>query len=138
MEPTSPAFQADSLHLSQGVHISLQTLLLTISIFDIYSDIELLNHMVILLLPWQFSWLRIPLQCKEPGFDPWGGKISWRRAWQLTLVFLPGEPPWTEEPGGLQSMGSQRAGYDLVTEQQQQIGTLHTIREKKVNTSHVI
>ena len=22
------------------------------------------------------------------------------------LVFLPGESPWTEEPGGLQSMGS--------------------------------
>ena len=23
--------------------------------------------------------------------------------------------PWTEEPGGLQSMGSQRAGHDLAT-----------------------
>ena len=28
-------------------------------------------------------------------------------AWQPTPVFLPGEPPWTEEPGGLQSTGSQ-------------------------------
>ena len=28
--------------------------------------------------------------------------------------------PWTEEPGGLPSMGSQRAGHDRVTEQQQQ------------------
>ena len=26
--------------------------------------------------------------------------------------------PWTEEPGGLQSMGSQRAEHDLATEQQ--------------------
>ena len=26
------------------------------------------------------------------------------------------EIPWTEEPGGLQSTGSQRAGHDLVTE----------------------
>ena len=25
--------------------------------------------------------------------------------------------PWTVEPGGLQSMGSQRVGHDLVTEQ---------------------
>jgi len=25
---------------------------------------------------------------------------------------LPGEPPWTEEPGGLQSMGSQRVGHN--------------------------
>ena len=24
--------------------------------------------------------------------------------------------PWTEEPGGLQSMGSQRVGHDCVTE----------------------
>ena len=29
------------------------------------------------------------------------------------------EIPWTEEPGGLQSMGSQRVGQDWVTEQQQ-------------------
>jgi len=26
------------------------------------------------------------------------------------------EVPWTEEPGGLQSMGLQRVGHDLVTE----------------------
>ena len=32
------------------------------------------------------------------GFDPWIGRIPWRRAWQPTLVFLPGESPWTEEP----------------------------------------
>ena len=30
--------------------------------------------------------------------------LPWRE-WQPTLVFLPGESPWTEEPGGLQSMG---------------------------------
>ena len=27
--------------------------------------------------------------------------------------------PWTGEPGGLQSMGLQRVGHDLVTKQQQ-------------------
>ena len=36
-----------------------------------------------------------------------GWKIPWRRKWQPTPVFLPGESPWTEEPGGLQSTGSQ-------------------------------
>ena len=30
------------------------------------------------------------------------------------------EIPWTEEPGGLQSMGSQKGGHILVTKQQQQ------------------
>ena len=27
-------------------------------------------------------------------------------------VFLPGESPWTEVPGGLQSMESQRVGHN--------------------------
>ena len=31
------------------------------------------------------------LQFRRPGFDPWVGKIPWRRAWQPTPVFLPGE-----------------------------------------------
>ena len=48
----------------------------------------------------------------EPGFDPWVGKIPWRRKWQPTPVFLPGESPWTEEPGRLQSMGWQRLRHD--------------------------
>ena len=26
-----------------------------------------------------------------PRFDPWVGKIPWRREWPPTLVFLPGE-----------------------------------------------
>ena len=43
-------------------------------------------------------------------FSPWVGKMPWRRAWQPTPVFLPGDSRWTEELGGLQSMGSQRVG----------------------------
>ena len=31
------------------------------------------------------------LQCRRSEFDPWVGKIPWRRGWQPTLVFLPGE-----------------------------------------------
>ena len=49
---------------------------------------------------------------KKCGFDPWVGKIPWRRKWQPTPVFLPGESPWTEQPGGLQSKGSHRVRYD--------------------------
>ena len=33
----------------------------------------------------------ICLQCGRPGFDPWVRKIHWRRKWQPTTVFLPGE-----------------------------------------------
>ena len=31
------------------------------------------------------------LQCGRLGFDPWVGKIPWRKKWQPTPVFLPGE-----------------------------------------------
>ena len=31
--------------------------------------------------------------------------VTLRSAWQPTPVFLPGESPWTEVPGRLQSMG---------------------------------
>ena len=37
-----------------------------------------------------------------------GWDDPWRSAWQPTLVFLPGESPWTKEPGRLQFTGSQR------------------------------
>ena len=40
----------------------------------------------------------LPLQCGGPGFNPWVGKIPWRRAWQPTPVFLP------EKPHGQRSM----------------------------------
>ena len=48
---------------------------------------------------------------KRWGFEPWVGQIPWRKAWQLTLVFLPGESHWTEEPGGLQSTGLHRVRH---------------------------
>ena len=31
------------------------------------------------------------LEYRRPGFNPWVGKIPWRRTWQPTPVFLPGE-----------------------------------------------
>ena len=42
-------------------------------------------------LPVGLRWWRIFLQCGRPGFDPWVGKIPWRREWQPTPVLLTGE-----------------------------------------------
>ena len=43
-------------------------------------------------------------------WETWVQSLGWedplRRAWQPTPVFLPEESPWTEEPGGLYSMGT--------------------------------
>ena len=30
-------------------------------------------------------------KCERSGFDPWVGKILWRRKWQPTPVLLPGK-----------------------------------------------
>ena len=40
------------------------------------------------------------------GLDPW---VRWR---QPTPVFLPGESSWIEEPGQLESIGSQKVRHD--------------------------
>ena len=62
-------------------------------------------------LPWWLRKERIHLQCKRPGFSPWVGTIPWRRTWQATSVFLPGEAPWTEEPAGYCPLGH-RVGHN--------------------------
>ena len=44
--------------------------------------------------PLQYSWASLVAQTvKNPPamHDPWVGKIPWKRAWQPTPVFLPGE-----------------------------------------------
>ena len=39
------------------------------------------------------------------GSDPWVRKIPWRRAWQPTPVFLPGESPGQRDPEGCGPQG---------------------------------
>ena len=56
--------------------------------------------------------IKNPPAMKETWFNPWVGKILWRREWQPTPVSLPKEFLHTEEPGRLQSMGFQRVGHD--------------------------
>ena len=46
-----------------------------------------------------------PASAGDARFDPWVGKIPWRRKWLHTPVFLTG----IEESGGPQSMGSQKS-----------------------------
>ena len=46
---------------------------------------------VINLVPGDSDSKSICLQCERPGFEPWFGKIPWRRKWQSTPVLLPGK-----------------------------------------------
>ena len=55
-----------------------------------------------------FSGKESPCECRRCRFNPWVGKIPWRRKWQPTLVFWPGKPHGQEEPDRLQSMRSRK------------------------------
>jgi len=48
--------------------------------------------------------------------ETWVQSLGWEDPLEEGMatipIFLPGESPWTEKPGGLQSMGSQRVGHN--------------------------
>ena len=54
-------------------------------------------------------------QCRWPGFDHWVRKIPLEKEMATHSRILAWKSPWTEEPGRLQSMGSQGVGHDWAT-----------------------
>ena len=49
-----------------------------------------------------------------------GGEEPLEKEMTTHSSILAWEIPWTEEPGGLQSIGSQKCQHDLATKQQQE------------------
>ena len=52
---------------------------------------------------------------KRRGFNPWDGKIPWRRAWQPTLVFLSGESQGQRSLEGYSPWGHKELDMTEVT-----------------------
>ena len=78
------------------------------------------------------------LQCREPGFDPWAGKIPWKRKWEPTPIFLPGKSHRQRSLEGYSPWGSQRVGHNLanlVTKQQQNTGAEGSMTCPKTHTT---
>ena len=48
---------------------------------------------------------------KTRGFDPWVGKIPLEKTMATHSSIFARRIPWIEEPGGLQSIGSQKVGH---------------------------
>ena len=81
------------------------------NIYLLYKVVRAKNYSSIVYLSLVAQMVKICLQCGRPGFHPWVGKILWRRAWQPTPVFLPGEShgqrslvgytPWGHEETGI-------------------------------------
>ena len=68
-------------------------------------------------LPWWLSSKESACQGRRRRFDPWVGKIPWRRKWQPTPGFLPGKPidRWAWP------CWHKRVRHDLAAKQQQYI-----------------
>ena len=82
-------FVFGKLSLSQLFHYPLSPLPRSSLVPLHFLPLEL-YHLVDGLPRW-LSRLRIRLQCRRHRFDLWVRKIPWRRKWQPTPVFLPGE-----------------------------------------------
>ena len=54
-------------------------------------------------------------RCKRPGFNSWVGKIPWRRKWQPTPVFLPGESHGQKCLAGYSPWGPKESDMTEVT-----------------------
>ena len=78
------------------------------------------------MLPWWLRGQSICLQCRRPRFNPWVGRIPWRRKWQPTPVFLPGKSHGQRSLAGYSPWGCQRAGHALLTEPAYMQCIIHT------------
>ena len=58
-------------------------------------------------------------QCRRLRFIPWVGTIPWKRKWQPTPLFLPGQSYGQRSLVGSSPWGHKRVGYNLATKQQQ-------------------
>ena len=73
------------------------------------------------------QWVKNPAaSAGDVGSIPGSAEIPWRRAWQPTPVFLPGESPRTEEPaGGCSPRGCRESD---TTEATEHTGTVTLLR----------
>ena len=75
-------------------------------------------------LPSTFPWealvaqqVKTPPEMQETPIGFLGGEDPLEKEMATHCSILTWRIPWMEEPGGLQSVGSQRVGHDLATKQ---------------------
>ena len=68
--------------------------------------------------PYGLSSKELACECRRYRFNAWVRKILWRRKWQPTRVFSPGNSHGQRSLEGYSPWGCKRVGHDLVTKQQ--------------------
>ena len=104
-----------------AVHTQMEILLLSLTGHSVWSwhlTLDYIKHSLNVLSHEKLAYLVAQTVKNPPAMqETWvwflSGQDPWRREWQPTPVFWPGE--WTEDPGGLQSMGVKRVGHNWVT-----------------------
>ena len=91
IEPRSPTLQADALISEPPGKHSQNLVPLYLDVKEVDSFRIIVTHYYTLGLPWWLSGRESACQCRRLGFDPWVREIPWRRKWEPTPVFLPGE-----------------------------------------------
>ena len=65
---------------------------------------------------------------KRCGFNPWMGKVAWRRPWQPAPVFVPGESHGQRSLGGCRPWGSSQTQLSRYTRTGSGPGVTQTCR----------
>ena len=85
IKPRSPTLQADSLPTELPGKLRMSYIGSGPCISSILKTVQVILVLMVKNLPANV------VRCKRWRFDLWVRKIPWRRAWQPTPVFLPGE-----------------------------------------------
>ena len=95
----------------------------------VYTHVCIYTHTHTYGLPLQSSRVVEMVKTLPTMRDPRVWSLGWVDPLEMEMAthssLLAWKMPWTEEPDGLQSMGSQRVGCDLVTKQQHYVIYLH-------------
>ena len=89
--------------------------------------VQILSYVYMPGLPWWLSSKESACECRRCGFDPWVGKIPWRRNWEPTAVFLPEESHGQKGLVGYSPWVCKRVGHNL-----RQQGQLYAILGNEV------
>ena len=87
-------------------------------------------------LPWWLSGKESACQSRRHRFNPWVGKIPWRRKWQPTPVVLPGKCHGQRSLVGYGPWGHRLIGRNLATKQQQKNNVLLNCFYHKIRTDY--